>query len=253
MIQAGRTEPRERVVVAMSGGVDSSVAAARLQDAGFDVVGVTLHLWDYPEEGAGGHGRCCAPEDQYDARRVADALGFPHYTFDRRELFAATVVQPFVDAYLAGETPSPCTACNRSVKLAELFAIADRLGASRVATGHYARIVHDIKATGTYQIEATYQPGSNIDYNPFEPGGSSTVVFNNLGGSLTFLADYYNLHGTGAMATTLDALSPNGYGAGTFLANAVPEPATWTMMLVGFFGLGAMVRSSRRKQAAATA
>jgi tRNA-uridine 2-sulfurtransferase len=148
MIQAGRTGPRERVVVAMSGGVDSSVAAARLQDAGFDVVGVTLHLWDYPEEGAGGHGRCCAPEDQYDARRVADALGFPHYTFDRRELFAATVVQPFVDAYLAGETPSPCTACNRSVKLAELFAIADRLGAARVATGHYARIVHDTAGSG---------------------------------------------------------------------------------------------------------
>jgi tRNA-specific 2-thiouridylase len=135
--------PRERVIVAMSGGVDSSVAAARLVDAGLDVVGVTLHLWDYPEEGAGSHGRCCAPEDQYDARRVADAIGFPHYTFDRRELFAETVVQPFVDAYLAGETPSPCTACNRSVKLAELFAIADRLGAARIATGHYARIVRD--------------------------------------------------------------------------------------------------------------
>jgi tRNA-specific 2-thiouridylase len=134
---------RERIVVAMSGGVDSSVAAARLVDAGYDVVGVTLHLWDYPEEGdrAGSHGRCCAPEDQYDARRVADAVGFPHYTFDRRELFARTVVSPFVDAYLQGETPSPCTACNRSVKLAELFAIADRLGASRIATGHYARIV----------------------------------------------------------------------------------------------------------------
>ena len=130
-----------RVVVAMSGGVDSSVAAARLLDAGHDVVGVTLHLWDYPEEGTkGGHGRCCAPEDQYDARRVADALGFPHFTFDRRELFLATVVEPFVDAYVAGETPSPCTACNRGVKLGELFAIADRLGASAVATGHYARI-----------------------------------------------------------------------------------------------------------------
>jgi tRNA-specific 2-thiouridylase len=139
----GPGEGRERVVVAMSGGVDSSVAAARLCDAGYDVVGVTLHLWDYPEEGAGSHGRCCAPEDQYDARRVADAIGFPHYTFDRRDLFARTVVAPFVDAYLAGDTPSPCSACNRSVKLAELFAIADRLGATRVATGHYARVVRD--------------------------------------------------------------------------------------------------------------
>jgi tRNA-specific 2-thiouridylase len=140
----GIADTRERVVVAMSGGVDSSVAAARLCDAGYDVVGVTLHLWDYPDEGKpGGHGRCCAPEDQYDARRVADALGFPHYTFDRRALFAAEVVDPFVDAYLAGETPSPCTACNRAVKLAELFAIADKLGAARVATGHYARIVRD--------------------------------------------------------------------------------------------------------------
>jgi len=133
----------ERVVVAMSGGVDSSVAAARLHDAGYEVIGVTLHLWDYPEPSGGQptHGRCCAPEDQYDARRVADALGFAHYTFDRRALFAATVVAPFVDAYIAGETPSPCSACNRGVKLAELFALADRLGARWVATGHYARIV----------------------------------------------------------------------------------------------------------------
>ncbi|MBX3233628.1 MAG: tRNA 2-thiouridine(34) synthase MnmA [Labilithrix sp.] len=124
----------------MSGGVDSAVAAARLVDAGHEVVGVTLHLWDYPETGAGSHGRCCAPEDQYDARRTADALGIPHYTFDRRELFARTVVEPFVDAYVAGETPSPCAACNRGVKIAELVALADRLGAARVATGHYARM-----------------------------------------------------------------------------------------------------------------
>jgi tRNA-specific 2-thiouridylase len=136
---------KRRAIVAMSGGVDSSVAAARLHDAGWDVVGVTLHLWDYPEDprASGGHGRCCAPEDQYDARRVADAVGFPHFTFDRRDLFARTVVDPFVEAYLAGETPSPCTACNRGVKLGELFAIADRLGASHVATGHYARIVRE--------------------------------------------------------------------------------------------------------------
>ncbi|HEY8039570.1 MAG TPA: tRNA 2-thiouridine(34) synthase MnmA [Polyangiaceae bacterium] len=133
---------RGRILVAMSGGVDSSVAAARLHDGGLEVVGVTLHLWDYPDDPAarGGHGRCCAPEDQYDARRVADQLGFAHFTFDRRELFARSVVEPFVDAYVSGETPSPCTACNRGVKLAELFALADRLGASHVATGHYARV-----------------------------------------------------------------------------------------------------------------
>jgi tRNA-specific 2-thiouridylase len=132
---------RERIIVAMSGGVDSSVAAAWLVDRGYDVVGVTLHLWDYPEQGASLHGRCCAPEDQHDARRVADHLGIPHYAFDRRELFAHEVVDPFVEAYLSGSTPSPCFVCNRSVKLAQLFAVADRLGASKVATGHYARIV----------------------------------------------------------------------------------------------------------------
>jgi tRNA-specific 2-thiouridylase len=135
---------RERILVAMSGGVDSSVAAARLHAAGLEVIGVTLHLWDY-EQGSPrrAHGRCCAPEDQYDAQRVADTLGFAHYTFDRRRLFARSVVEPFVDGYLAGETPSPCAACNRSVKLAELFALAHRLGAAQVATGHYARIMRD--------------------------------------------------------------------------------------------------------------
>jgi tRNA-specific 2-thiouridylase len=136
----------ERVLVAMSGGVDSSVAAARLQDQGYDVVGVTLHLWDYPDDGSV-RGRCCAPEDQHDARRVADHLAMPHFTFDRRELFKEHVIDPFVDAYLAGETPSPCVACNRSVKLRELFPLADRLGARFVATGHYARVEqHEGKA-----------------------------------------------------------------------------------------------------------
>jgi len=123
----------------MSGGVDSSVAAARLVEAGLDVVGVTLHLWDYPDDG-GVRGRCCAPEDVHDARRVADKLGVFHYAFDRRELFKTEVVDPFVDAYVSGETPSPCVRCNRGVKLRELEHLAGVLSAQRIATGHYARI-----------------------------------------------------------------------------------------------------------------
>lgn len=129
----------KRVLVAMSGGVDSSVAAARLLAEGYDVVGVTLHLWDYPDDGSV-KGRCCAPEDVHDARRVADALGFPHFAFDRRELFEREVVTPFVEEYLAGTTPSPCVRCNRGVKIAELLQLADRLGAAFVATGHFARL-----------------------------------------------------------------------------------------------------------------
>ena len=123
----------------MSGGLDSAVAAARLLDDGLDVIGVTLHLWDYPEGAE--PGRCCAPEDQYDARRVADQLGIPYFIFDRSELFRREVVDPFVDAYLDGRTPSPCVSCNRTVKLRELFELADRLDARFVATGHYGRVV----------------------------------------------------------------------------------------------------------------
>jgi tRNA-specific 2-thiouridylase len=131
----------DRVLVAMSGGVDSSVAAARLVASGWDVVGVTLHLWDYPDDGSV-RGRCCAPEDIHDARRVADRLAIPHYAFDRRELFEREVVTPFVESYLGGETPSPCVRCNRGVKMRELFALGDTLEARYIATGHYARIDH---------------------------------------------------------------------------------------------------------------
>jgi tRNA-specific 2-thiouridylase len=138
----------ERVLIAMSGGVDSSVAAARLCAQGFDVVGVTLHLWDYPDDGSV-KSRCCAPEDVHDARRVADLLGIPHYAFDRRELFQSEVVAPFVESYLAGQTPSPCVRCNRGVKIKELFQLADRLSAARVATGHYARVV---QSGGTFEL-----------------------------------------------------------------------------------------------------
>jgi tRNA-specific 2-thiouridylase len=144
----------------MSGGVDSSVAAARLVAAGWDVVGVTLHLWDYPDDGSV-RGRCCAPEDVYDARRVADTLGIPHYTFDRRELFEREVVGPFVEDYLRGVTPSPCVRCNRGVKMKELLALADRLDARRVATGHYARL--DSGSTPPRLLRAK-DPGKDQSY-----------------------------------------------------------------------------------------
>lgn len=122
----------------MSGGVDSSVAAALLHEAGVELVGVTLHLWD--AEGEDKVGRCCAPEDREDARLTCDHLGIPHYVIDERAAFRGEVVDPFVKAYLAGQTPSPCVHCNRGVKLGKLVALADALGCTHLATGHYARI-----------------------------------------------------------------------------------------------------------------
>lgn len=128
----------KRILVAMSGGVDSSVAAALLRDAGHDLVGVTLHLWD--AQGDQQVGRCCAPEDRDDARRTCEHLGIPHYVLDEREAFKTQVVNPFIADYEAGRTPIPCVNCNRTVKLTYLVDVARRFGASHVATGHYARL-----------------------------------------------------------------------------------------------------------------
>lgn len=133
--------PGARIVVAMSGGVDSSVAAALLVDQGYDVVGISLRLAE--ERPGGSSSGCCSLEDFQDAARVADALGVPHYVFDMREAFARDVIAPFVDEYLAGRTPSPCILCNRSIKFSALRRRAAELGADYVATGHYARRDHD--------------------------------------------------------------------------------------------------------------
>jgi tRNA-uridine 2-sulfurtransferase len=131
-------EPRAtRVVAAMSGGVDSTVAAALLKGAGYDVVGITLQLYD-AGRAAGRKGACCAGQDIHDARRAAASLGIPHYVLDFESRFRDTVIADFADSYARGETPVPCITCNRTVKFADLLGRAQALSAAALVTGHYA-------------------------------------------------------------------------------------------------------------------
>ncbi len=127
-----------RIVAAMSGGVDSSVTAGLLKEAGHEVIGVTLQLYDHGQASAR-RGACCAGQDIHDARDVAARLGIPHYVIDAEARFREAVIGRFADAYAAGETPVPCIACNQSVKFTDLLALARDLGAEALATGHYVR------------------------------------------------------------------------------------------------------------------
>ena len=147
------------IAVAMSGGVDSSTVAALLVRQGHRVVGLTMQLWNQrrlPELSAhgglpAGSGRCCSLDDVYDARRVAEQIGIPYYVVNFEQEFEDRVVRPFVDEYLAGRTPVPCTLCNNHIKFDRFLELADAVGAQQIATGHYARVCYDT-GSGRYQM-----------------------------------------------------------------------------------------------------
>ena len=137
--RASHVPPGTRVVAAMSGGVDSAVAAALLVGAGYEVIGISMRL-GISSAREDGHRGCCSLDDFDDARRAAARLGFSHYVIDLRDVFQRSVVEPFAASYVAGRTPNPCTLCNRDVKFGALWEVAATLGAAAIATGHYARI-----------------------------------------------------------------------------------------------------------------
>ncbi len=162
-LDLGIDKPRHetRVVAAMSGGVDSSVVAGLLKYAGYDVVGVTLQLYDH---GAAlkKQGACCAGQDIHDARNVADALGIPHYVLDYESRFREQVMEDFADTYLSGSTPIPCVRCNQTVKFRDLLDTARQLGADAMATGHYIR--RRVDEAGIAQLARAADPDKDQSY-----------------------------------------------------------------------------------------
>jgi tRNA-uridine 2-sulfurtransferase len=150
------------VVVAMSGGVDSSVAAALLVEQGYNCIGVMMRLWAEAGAGEGSTNKCCSLESVNDARRVADQLGIPFYLINVEQPFKQNVVDLFIDGYAAGLTPNPCLACNRHIRFDYLLNYARRMGADYLATGHYARLRR--QPDGTVHLLAGVDPGKDQSY-----------------------------------------------------------------------------------------
>ncbi|ODN68721.1 tRNA 2-thiouridine(34) synthase MnmA [Methylobrevis pamukkalensis] len=223
----GRPEDT-RIVVAMSGGVDSSVVAGLLKREGYDVVGVTLQLYDHGEA-VHRKGACCAGQDIHDARDVAASLGIPHYVLDYEERFRSAVIDRFAESYIHGETPIPCVSCNQTVKFSDLLETARKLGAQALATGHYVRSALvggrrqlrrpvDLDRDQSYFLFATTP--EQLDYLRFPLGGLTKAEVREIARSLGLVvADKHDSQDicfvpTGKYADVIERLKPGAAEAG---------------------------------------